>query len=216
MKIFGQNLPPLALSGAILAVMTTAVVYSPTLYEMFCAATGYGGTVSVNRPLKADLNEAGLPVTVRFDANISPGLPWDFRPAQREVRTRIGLPTTVYYHATNTSDETLVGRATFNVTPESAGYFFNKTECFCFVEQKLAPGESAEMPIVFFVDPEMLDDVDAKNIRTITLSYTFFRQASDEEAIASARSLREGSERQKQDLATAESADFSIRTPHVR
>ena len=216
MKIFGQNLPPLALSGAILAVMTTAVVYSPTLYEMFCAATGYGGTVSVNRPLKADLNEAGPPVTVRFDANISPGLPWDFRPAQREVQTRIGLPTTVYYHATNASDETLVGRATFNVTPESAGYFFNKTECFCFVEQKLAPGESAEMPIVFFVDPEMLDDTDAKNIRTITLSYTFFRQTSDEEAIASARSLREGSERQKRDLATAESADFSIRAPHVR
>ncbi|MDO8837336.1 MAG: cytochrome c oxidase assembly protein [Parvibaculum sp.] len=216
MKILGTHIPPVALSGAILAMMTTAVVYSPTLYEMFCAATGYGGTVSVNRPLRADLNEAGPPITVRFDANISPGLKWDFRPAQRDVQTRIGLPTTVYYHATNTSDETLVGRATFNVTPESAGYFFNKTECFCFVEQKLAPGESAEMPIVFFVDPEMLDDVDAKGIRTITLSYTFFRQTSDEDAIASARSLREGSERQKQDLAIAETAEFSIRAPHVR
>jgi cytochrome c oxidase assembly protein subunit 11 len=216
MRILGTHIPPVALSGAILAVMTTAVIYSPTLYEMFCAATGYGGTVSVSRPLHADLNEAGPTVTVRFDANISPGLSWDFRPAQREVQTRIGLPTTVYYHATNTSDETLVGRATFNVTPESAGYFFNKTECFCFVEQKLAPGESAEMPIVFFIDPEMLDDVDAKGIRTITLSYTFFRQDSGEEAVASARSLREGSERQKRDLATAEAAEFSIRAPHVR
>ncbi|MBX3497444.1 MAG: cytochrome c oxidase assembly protein [Parvibaculum sp.] len=216
MKIFGQNLPPLALSGAILAVMTTAVVYSPTLYEMFCAATGYGGTVNTTRPLSADLNEAGPPITVRFDANVSPGLPWDFRPAQREVQTRIGLPTTVYYHATNMSDETVVGRATFNVTPEATGYFFSKTECFCFVEQKLVPGESAEMPIVFFVDPEMLDDIETRNVRTITLSYTFFRQASDEEAVASARSLREGSERQKQDLATAESADFSVRAPHVR
>ena len=216
MRLPGAKIPSLALSGAILAVMTTAVVYSPTLYEMFCAATGYGGTVSVNRPLRADLNEAGPPVTVRFDANISPGLKWDFRPAQREVQTRVGLPTTVYYHATNTSDETLVGRATFNVTPESAGYYFNKTECFCFVEQKLAPGESAEMPIVFFVDPEMLEDVDARGIRTITLSYTFFKQVSDEDAIAAARSLREGSERQKQDLATAETAEFSIRAPHVR
>jgi cytochrome c oxidase assembly protein subunit 11 len=216
MKIMGTHIPPVALSVAILAAATTAVVYSPTLYEMFCAATGYGGTVSVNRPLKADLNEAGPPVTVRFDANISPGLKWDFRPAQREVATRIGLPTTVFYHAKNTSDETLVGRATFNVTPESAGYYFNKTECFCFVEQKLAPGEEAEMPIVFFIDPEMLDDIDSRSIRTITLSYTFFKQESDEEAIAAARPLREGSEAQKRDLATAETAEFTVNAPHAR
>lgn len=216
MKIFGTSIPPVGLSLAILAVATTAVVYSPTLYRMFCAATGYGGTVSINRPLKVDESNVGPEITVRFDANISPGLEWDFRPAEREVKTHIGLPTTVFYHATNTSDQTLVGRATYNVTPDTTGYYFNKTDCFCFVEQKLEPGESAEMPIVFFIDPEMLDDIDTKNIRTITLSYTFFRQDSGEEAIAAARPLREGSEAQKQELSSAETAEFSNRTPHRR
>ncbi len=214
MKIFGTSIPPVALSVAILAVATTAVVYSPTLYRMFCEATGYGGTVSVSRSLKAEDNGVGPAVKVQFDANVSPGLDWEFRPSQREVTTHIGVPTTVFYHATNNSDETLIGRATYNVTPDTAGYYFNKTECFCFVEQKLAPGESAEMPIVFFLDPEMMEDADAKYIRTITLSYTFFRQASDEEAIAAARPLREGSEAQTKALSSAETAEFTNRVPH--
>ncbi|ABS63499.1 cytochrome c oxidase assembly protein CtaG/Cox11 [Parvibaculum lavamentivorans DS-1] len=213
MKIFGTSIPPVTLSVAILAVATTAVVYSPTLYRMFCEATGYGGTVSVSRALNVEESAIGPAIKVRFDANISPGLDWDFRPAQREVETHIGVPTTVFYHATNNSDETLVGRATYNVTPDTAGYYFNKTDCFCFVEQKLAPGESAEMPIVFFIDPDMVEDVDAKHIRVITLSYTFFRQASDEEAIAAARPLREGSEAQVRELSSAETAEF---TNHVQ
>lgn len=214
MKILGTSIPPVALSVAILAVATAAVAYSPTLYQMFCAATGYGGTVSVSKSLKVEDNAVGPAITVRFDANISPGLDWDFRPAQRDVKTHIGVPTTVFYHATNNSDETLVGRATYNVTPDSTGYYFNKTECFCFVEQKLAPGESAEMPIVFFLDPEMTEDIDTRGIRTITLSYTFFRQDSDEDAIAAARPLREGSEAQKQTLSNAETAEFTNRVPH--
>ena len=215
MKIFGTSIPPVALSVTLLAIATTAVVYSPTLYDMFCRATGYGGRVTVSKPLNVvDENNLGPEVTVRFDANTSPGLEWDFRPAQREVKTRIGLPTTVFYHATNKSDQTIVGRATYNVTPESTGYYFNKTDCFCFVEQKLEPGESAEMPIVFFLDPDMVDDIDTKSIRTITLSYTFFRLDSSEDAIASARPLREGSEEQVRTLSNAETAEFSNRVMH--
>lgn len=217
MKIRRKSIPPVALSLTIVAIATAGVAYSPTLYRMFCAATGYGGTVSVNRALKPQANDnIGPEITVRFDANVSPGLEWDFRPVQRAVQTHSGVPTTVYYRATNTSDHTIVGRATYNVTPDSAGYYFNKTECFCFTEQKLAPGESADMPIVFFIDPEMATDIDTKSIRTITLSYTFFRQDSSEEAIAAAKPLREESEARARELATAETAEFSNHTPHAR
>ncbi|MEP2827750.1 cytochrome c oxidase assembly protein [Parvibaculum sp.] len=213
MKIVPRSIPPVALSLTLLAIATTAVVYSPTLYRMFCEATGYGGTVSVTKALKPEQNgNVGPEVAVRFDANISPGLGWEFEPEQRQVKTHIGVPTTVYYRAKNISDHTIVGRATYNVTPDSAGYYFNKTECFCFTEQKLEPGESADMPIVFFLDQEMMEDIDTKSIRTITLSYTFFRQDSDEEAIAAAKPLREESEARAKALETAETAEFSNHT----
>ena len=214
MKIRRKSIPPVALSLAILAVATTAVVYSPTLYRLFCEATGYGGTVSVSKSLKPEdhRDNIGPEVTVRFDANTSPGLQWEFEPEQRQVKTHIGVPTTVFYRAKNVGDHTIVGRATYNVTPGSAGYYFNKTECFCFTEQKLAPGESADMPIVFFLDPEMTEDADTKSIRTITLSYTFFRQDSSEEAIAAAKPLREESEARARALETAETAEFSNHT----
>ncbi|MDZ4379889.1 MAG: cytochrome c oxidase assembly protein [Parvibaculum sp.] len=217
MKIRRKSIPPVALSLTIVAIATAGVAYSPTLYRMFCAATGYGGTVSVNRALKPQESDSiGPAITVRFDANTAPGLEWDFKPVQRAVQTHSGVPTTVYYRATNTSDRAIVGRATYNVTPDSAGYYFNKTECFCFTEQKLAPGESADMPIVFFIDPEMATDIDTRSIRTITLSYTFFQQDSSEEALAAAKPLREESEARARELATAETADFSNRTPHAR
>lgn len=214
MKIRRKSIPPVSLSLAILAVATTAVVYSPTLYRLFCEATGYGGTVSVSKSLKPEDHQdnIGPEVTVRFDANTSPGLKWEFEPEQRQVKTHIGVPTTVFYRAKNVGDQTIVGRATYNVTPGSAGYYFNKTECFCFTEQKLEPGESADMPIVFFLDPEMTEDADTKSIRTITLSYTFFRQDSSEEAIAAAKPLREESEARARALETAETAEFSNHT----
>lgn len=217
MKILGTSIPPVALSVAILAAATTAVVYSPTLYRMFCEATGYGGTVSVTRSVKVDPASAiGPAMKVRFDANVSPGLDWTFEPVQREVEVHAGVPATIFYRAVNNSDETLVGRATYNVTPGIAGYYFNKTDCFCFTEQKLEPGESAEMPVMFFIDPEMAEDFDTKNIRTITLSYTFFRLVSDEEAIASARSLSETGETRKQDLSAAETAEFTNNVQRMR
>lgn len=217
MKIRNRSIPPVALSLTLLAIATTAVAYSPTLYQMFCAATGYGGTVTVSKALKPEAQgNVGPEVTVRFDANTSPGLEWEFEPVQREVKTHIGVPTTVYYRAKNVGEHTIVGRATYNVTPDAAGYYFNKTECFCFTEQKLAPGESADMPIVFFLDQEMTKDIDTKSIHTITLSYTFFKQSSDEEAIAAAKPLREESEARAKALATAETAEFSNHVPHAR
>jgi len=214
MKLITRDqIPSLALSIALLSMMSVAVIYSPTLYRMFCAATGYGGTVSVNRSLEAVPDAIGPTITVRFDTNVAPGLDWDFRPEQVSVVTHIGLPTTVYFLATNKSDRTIVGRATYNVTPGAAGFYFTKTQCFCFEQEKLAPGETARMPVVFYVDPEMLSDIDAKGIHTITLSYTFFDQASDDQAVAAARPLKSASEAQVEALKSAKSAEFSAE-PH--
>lgn len=210
MKIRGTSIPPLALSAGLIAVATMAVIYSPTLYRMFCEATGYGGTVTVTRSLKeVPSSPIGPVVKVRFDANVSPGLDWSFGPVEKEVEVNVGVPKTIFYRAVNNSSETLVGRATYNVTPGIAGYYFNKTDCFCFSEQKLEPGESAEMPVMFFIDPEMMDDIDTKSIRTVTLSYTFFKLNSDEDAIAAANSLKETGDTRARELSEATSAEFT-------
>lgn len=200
--------PSVALSLVMISAMTTAVAYSPTLYRLFCAATGYGGAVTVNRSLETTKASPGIgpAIEVRFDTNVSPNLDWEFVPEERTVSTHIGLPTTVFFRATNRSSETITGRATYNVTPDAAGYYFTKVQCFCFTEEKLAPGESARMPVVFYIDPEMLTDIDSKFIRTITLSYSFFRQA--DEKTATARPLREGSEKQIEAYKTAKEAEF--------
>lgn len=201
-------LPSVILSLTLLAIMTTGVVYSPTLYRLFCAATGYGGATSVNRSLQTNANSPGIgrAITVRFDTNISSDLDWSFEPEQRQVETHIGLPTTVFFLAKNLSDKTIAARATFNVTPDAAGYYFTKVQCFCFTEEKLAPGESARMPVVFYVDPDMMEDTDAKYIHTITLSYTFFRQP--DEKTASARPLNTGSQQEVEKLKTAKEVAF--------
>src|SRR5690606_30940441 len=113
-------------------------------------------------------------VTVRFDANVAGGLPWEFKPAAREVKVRIGETTQAHYAAKNVFSKPTSGRATFNVTPQLAGAYFMKVECFCFTDNELAPGETMDMPVVFYVDPAILDVPELKNIGTITLSYTFF------------------------------------------
>jgi cytochrome c oxidase assembly protein subunit 11 len=207
-----RKLPPVALSLALLAMMTVGVSYSPTLYRWFCAATGYGGAVTVKRSTDteayAKANPIGPEITVRFDSNVAPGLDWDFKPEVVSVKTHIGLPTTAFFIATNRSKETIVGRATYNVTPEAAGYYFTKTQCFCFTEEKLKPGETARMPVVFYVEPEMLTDVTSKSIRTITLSYTFFRQDSTPPAAAAARPLAEASKAETRTLTATKEAEF--------
>ncbi len=207
-----KKLPSIILSLAMLALMTTGVAYSPSLYRWFCSATGYGGSVTVKRSTDGDAyarsDAIGPEITVRFDTNISPSLNWEFKPEVSFIKTHIGLPTTAYFIAKNLSNETIVGRATYNVTPEAAGYYFTKTQCFCFTEEKLKPGETARMPVVFYVDPEMLTDATGKSIRTITLSYTFFRQESDKPAVAAARPLAAASKAEAERLKQTREAEF--------
>jgi cytochrome c oxidase assembly protein subunit 11 len=147
------------------------------LYQMFCQITGYGGTTQrVDQYSDTILDRD---ITIRFDANTSGGLPWDFAPEKREIKIKIGETVQANYHAANNFSVPSGGRATFNVTPDLAGAYFNKVECFCFTDTTLQPGENMEMPVVFYVDPEIVNVPEMKNIKTITLSYTFFPIAGD-------------------------------------
>ena len=161
------------------------------LYELFCRVTGYGGTTQrVEQFSDEILNRT---ITVRFDANVSGGLNWDFKPVQREVELRIGETGQIAYQSFNSGSKSSWGQATFNVTPQSAGVYFNKIDCFCFTETELEPGETLDMPVVFFVDPSIVDALETKNINTITLSYTFF-PLDKEESVAEATSSTETGE----------------------
>ncbi len=150
---------------------------SAPLYDLFCRTTGFGG-----RPLVAQSGDRPIldrTVAVRFDSNVDSGLPWRFEPLQREVKVRLGEEHLAHYRVTNVSQRPLVGTSTYNVTPEHAGPWFNKLQCFCFTEQLLLPGQSVDMPVVFFVDPELDKDRRYDNIRTVTLSYTFFEAKTE-------------------------------------
>jgi cytochrome c oxidase assembly protein subunit 11 len=160
---------------------------SVPLYQLFCAVTGYGGTTQVSAEKSATITDRDM--RVRFDATTMPGLPWNFQPVQREVRLKVGENAVAYYRAKNTSDETFTGVATFNVTPQKVGQYFQKIECFCFSEQTLKPGESADMPVAFFVDPSISDDPNMNDVKTITLSYSFFSAPSNEPKVSSAEKL---------------------------
>jgi len=161
-----------------LAMLGLAFASVP-LYRVFCQVTGFGGTT-----MKADAAPGAVAgqIGVRFDANIDPALPWKFEPVQETVRIHPGARTTIYYQATNYTARSTTGQAIFNVTPESAGKYFSKIECFCFTEQTLKPGESVKMPVIFFVDPKLRDDPDTKHIDEITLSYTFYPVENPESA----------------------------------
>jgi cytochrome c oxidase assembly protein subunit 11 len=143
------------------------------LYQLFCQATGYGGTPR-RVAAAAPATVLDRQVTVRFDANTASGLPWDFAPVQHEVVVRLGETVQVAYRATNRSDKPVRAQAAFNVTPAAAGAFFNKVDCFCFTESRLEPGETADLPIVFFIDPAYVTAKELKNIQSLTLSYTFY------------------------------------------
>jgi cytochrome c oxidase assembly protein subunit 11 len=141
------------------------------LYSLFCQVTGYGGTTQrVEQYSDRILDKT---IAIRFDANTN-GVPWDFQPVKREISLRIGETTKVHYTARNIAGRPSSGKATFNVTPELAGAYFNKVECFCFTDTTLQPGETLDMPVVFYVDPAIVDVPELKNVKTITLSYTFF------------------------------------------
>lgn len=142
------------------------------LYQLFCQVTGFGGTTQ--RAEAPDGNMGKRKFTVRFDSNVNPALKWHFKPTQRAVEVKSGQHALAFYEARNTSKEVTMGTATFNVTPQEAGAYFSKVECFCFTEQTLKSNESISMPVSFFIDPDIEKDENLASITTITLSYTFF------------------------------------------
>ncbi|MDF1726901.1 MAG: cytochrome c oxidase assembly protein [Sulfitobacter sp.] len=146
---------------------------SVPFYDWFCRVTGFGGVPEqVERAGDEILDKT---ITVRFDGTLNSNMPWEFKPVQREMEVRIGETGLAFYEAYNPTDHPIAGQASYNVTPYTAGAFFDKIECFCFTEQVLAPGERVEMPVSFTVDPEIVDDVDGQYVHTITLSYTFYQ-----------------------------------------
>ncbi len=144
------------------------------LYRMFCQVTGYNGTTQRVEQVSSVILDRTMRVT--FDANVAPGLMWNFKPVEREVAPKIGETVKVHFTATSHSSESKKGQAVFNVTPMEAAAYFNKIECFCFTDIELKPGETKDMPVVFFIDPEIVNTVETKDIGTITLSYTFYPQ----------------------------------------
>ena len=145
---------------------------SVPLYDLFCRVTGYGGYTNVSEvESEIILDET---ITIRFDASLERDMPWEFMPVERQVEVKFGETALAFYEAYNPTNRPIAGSASYNVTPYGAGSFFNKIDCFCFQEQILQPGERVQMPVTFFVDPELVNDKDAKFAKTITLSYTFY------------------------------------------
>jgi cytochrome c oxidase assembly protein subunit 11 len=169
-----------ALAGLLVLAMVGLAFASVPLYRLFCQVTGFGG-----QTMRADAAPgaiAGKTVSVRFDANVSPALPWRFRPEKSHETVSLGEREMAFYTAKNLTARPVKGTASFNVTPVQAGKYFSKIQCFCFTEQLLKPGEEVRMPVIFFVDPRIADDPDARRISEITLSYTFYPVDSGKEA----------------------------------
>ncbi|MDD3446099.1 MAG: cytochrome c oxidase assembly protein [Zavarzinia sp.] len=182
----GYRPPRHGLTALVLAATVAGMIgltyASVPLYYLFCAVTGLGGTTQ-----RADAEQAAAAAavvsdrefTVRFDAMTASTLPWTFKPEQRQVTARAGEQKMVFFKAVNNSKETVTGRATFNVTPLKSGQYFVKIACFCFDEQTLQPGQSVDMPVLFYVDPAITQDHNLDEVKTITLSYTFYRDRND-------------------------------------
>jgi len=173
------------LSAGLIAVMVGLAYASVPLYQLFCQATGFGGTTQ--RADHSPAKSVDRMVTVRFDSNISSNLPWSFAPVQLEQSVKLGEQAMAYYRITNASDRATTGSAVFNVTPTEVGAYFNKIQCFCFTEQTLKPGETVDLPVVYFIDPAIADDPDTKQISTVTLSYTFYPAGGAENVSSAAQ-----------------------------
>jgi len=158
--------------GVFVAFMVGMSYAAVPLYSWFCKTTGFGGIPQIAHVGPGHISDRTI--VVRFDANVGAGLPWRFEPERTSIEVRLGEVVTIYYTVTNLSEHETAGQAAYNVTPTTVGAYFAKINCFCFTEQRLAPGEKREMAVVFYVDPEMVKDSDQDDLNTITLSYTFF------------------------------------------
>jgi len=164
-----------AICGMVVALMVGASFAAVPFYNWFCRQTGFGGVTQVSE--KAPTEVLDRKVTVRFDSNVAPGLPWKFEPEQNEISLRIGEVATVHYKVINEAAREITAQAGYNVSPPQVGAYFAKINCFCFTQQTLAAGETREMTVVFYVDPSIVKDQDLDRLNTITLSYTFYRLA---------------------------------------
>ena len=158
--------------GAVVALMVSASYAAVPFYDWFCRTTGFGGVTQVSA--KVPEHVLGRTITVRFDSNIAPGLPWKFEPERTEMQVHIGEVATANYKVTNMAARAVTAQAGYNVSPPQAGLYFTKINCFCFTQQTMKPGETREMSVVFYVDPSMVKDHDLDEVGAITLSYTFF------------------------------------------
>jgi cytochrome c oxidase assembly protein subunit 11 len=179
-----RNRTVAAACAAFVFAMVGAAYAAVPLYQMFCEVTGYGGTT--RRVEAAKDGTIDRMMTIRFDANVASDLPWEFRPVERSTEVQVGAVQTIYYEVTNLSGRPTAGIAAFNVTPLQAGSYFSKINCFCFDEQVMAPNETREMAVTFFVDPAIADDINTASLSTITLSYTFFSAGVPEGPLAAA------------------------------
>jgi len=176
-----RKVTALQLLGVVVLMGSLSFAAVP-FYDWFCRVTGYGGTTTTAAAPSERVLERTI--KVRFDASVDRDMPWTFRPMQREIEVRLGETALVFYEAVNPTDRPIAGTASFNVAPYSAGSYFAKIACFCFEMQVLQPGERVEMPVTFYVDPEILQDREAKGLHTITLSYTFHLTDLPEEQAA--------------------------------
>lgn len=162
-----------SICGFVVVFMVGASYAAVPFYDWFCRATGFNGTTQVATSAPAE-GPLARKISVRFDANVGPGLPWKFEPEQNEIEVRIGEVVTVFYTVTNQAARATAGVAAYNVAPLTVGAYFQKINCFCFTEQTMGPGEKREMPVVFYVDPALAKDSENDGLNTITLSYTFY------------------------------------------
>lgn len=170
-RLRGKNATGFICAGIFVGMIGLSYAAVP-LYNIFCRVTGYAGTTQIAYAAPTQILDRTM--TIRFDANVAHQMPWDFKPVENTMGVKVGEPSIAFYRATNHSDRTVTGTASFNVSPSKAGSYFSKIECFCFTEQSLGPGETIDMPVTFFVDPDIAGDKNLDNVETITLSYTFF------------------------------------------
>ena len=168
--------------GGFVAVMIGVSFAAVPLYSWFCRTTGFGGTTQVAKAAPHQISPRTI--TVRFDSNVAAGLPWSFEPERRTIDVRLGEVVTIYYKVVNKSARVTLGQAGYNVSPPTAGIYFEKINCFCFTEQTLKPGETRDMAVVFYVDPKLAQDTEQNNLNTITLSYTFYPGREPDQPLA--------------------------------